>query len=363
MDSADNIPPLSATPTSPPLHSLKVSIISSVCAGLVARLLCHPIDTFKARLQAPDSTSLYKGLWDVVTKTIRTEGVAGMYRGLPAGAVGSIPAVCIYMWGFEKSNQLMKATFPFFATYPSLADFWAGMAAETLSCVVFVPVDVVKERLQVQVKDRALHPEAVSTTHPEGVYKGSRDAFTTIVRQEGVCGIYKGYGATLFSFGPFSACYFLIYENMKRHLLTRNADLAAASLSPLSVVSSSPPPSLSMSSRLPTSSSISLSPPPPPPPPHLSALQSFLCAAVAGTVASVVTNPLDLVKLRLQVQRQRGANQLYAGLWDGLAKVAREDGLKGLLRGAGARVAFHVPNTAITFAVYERCKGALSDVI
>jgi hypothetical protein len=47
----------------------------------------------------------------------------------------------------------------------------------------------------------------------------------TIIREEGVKGLYrvfynnitlKAYGATLGSFGPYSALYFLIYENMKK---------------------------------------------------------------------------------------------------------------------------------------------------
>ena len=71
--------------------------------------------------------------------------------------------------------------------------------------MIFVPVDVIKERLQIQRKgaaDSALH------------YKGSADALRTIMRTEGLKGVYKGYGATLLSFGPFSAFYFLAYETV-----------------------------------------------------------------------------------------------------------------------------------------------------
>lgn len=72
-----------------------------------------------------------------------------------------------------------------------------------LSCSIFVPVDVVKERLQVQ------------SNRLESTYKGSIDAFRTIVKQEGARGLYKGYTATLFSYGPFSAMYFLLYEEVR----------------------------------------------------------------------------------------------------------------------------------------------------
>lgn len=70
------------------------------------------------------------------------------------------------------------------------------------SCAIFLPVDVVKERLQVQDLQR------------DYKYDGSLDAFRTIWREEGLRGLYKGYGATIYSFGPFSAVYFALYEKV-----------------------------------------------------------------------------------------------------------------------------------------------------
>ena len=33
--------------------------------------------------------------------------------------------------------------------------------------------------------------------------------------KEGLSGLYKGYGATVLSFGPFSGLYFMFYEKIK----------------------------------------------------------------------------------------------------------------------------------------------------
>jgi hypothetical protein len=41
------------------------------------------------------------------------------------------------------------------------------------------------------------------------------NALLSIIKSEGFKGIYRGYGATLVSFGTYSAIYFLIYENLK----------------------------------------------------------------------------------------------------------------------------------------------------
>lgn len=75
-----------------------------------------------------------------------------------------------------------------------------------ISCGIFLPVDVIKERLQVQ------------NLRNDYSYRGSFDAFKTIIREEGFLGLYKGYAATIYSFGPFSAIYFALYENVSKDL-------------------------------------------------------------------------------------------------------------------------------------------------
>ena len=83
----------------------------------------------------------------------------------------------------------------------------SGMVAEAISCVVFVPVDVVKERLQVQSPLSSSDPN-----HKIISYRNSFDALIKISDSEGLRGLYKGYSATLLSYGPYSAIYFMLYE-------------------------------------------------------------------------------------------------------------------------------------------------------
>lgn len=46
-------------------------------------------------------------------------------------------------------------------------------------------------------------------------YNSDLDAIRQILRSEGTRGFYRAYGATVMSFGPFSALYFLFYEKLK----------------------------------------------------------------------------------------------------------------------------------------------------
>lgn len=84
--------------------------------------------------------------------------------------------------------------------------FSSGIGAEAISCIFFVPVDVIKERLQVT--------QSIGNFNP---YRGSFHALKTIFKEEGLRGMYKGYAATVLSYGPFSALYFLFYERVKKH--------------------------------------------------------------------------------------------------------------------------------------------------
>lgn len=87
--------------------------------------------------------------------------------------------------------------------HPSLAYLAGGLFAEAIACILFVPVDVIKERRQVQATLETFN------------YKSDYDAIKQIKATEGVRGLYRAYAATVLSFGPFSALYFMFYEKVK----------------------------------------------------------------------------------------------------------------------------------------------------
>ncbi len=112
----------------------------------------------------------------VLKDTWKSEGMRGMYRGFSVAAIGGIPGTCAYLMTYDRCKTLLTERTqlsPFF-TY-----FISGIVAESLSCLWFVPVDVVKERLQIQ------------RSRDRNVYQGPMDAVRKILKSEGVRGIYK----------------------------------------------------------------------------------------------------------------------------------------------------------------------------
>lgn len=91
------------------------------------------------------------------------------------------------------------------------------------------------------------------------------------------------------------------------------------------------------------------------------------CSASAGAAASFITSPLDMAKLRLQIQRsvsnsssQPSNNHLHNGMIDCLVGIFQRDGIRGLFRGAGARVVHFTPATMITMTCFETCRSFFS---
>lgn len=278
---------------------------------------------------------MFKGPIDAIVKTFQHQGLRGLYGGFGAVIIGGTPGTVLYLTGYSYSRDKMTALVTGgdgrrqaaqqltpgqeFAVHLS-----CGMLAEAVTCVIYVPVDVIKERLQVQQ----------SATSVEGShYTGSFHALKQIVRTEGLKGIYKGYWATLASFGPFSAIYFMMYEQFKSAARERkgcqDGDL-----------------------------------------PLINLVTSSCCA---GALASWLTSPLDMAKLLLQVQRGQDAapcykvasrtQPQYKGMAHCLSLVYQHGGIRGLFRGAGARVLHFTPATTITMCCYEKCKKIYSDLL
>ena len=92
-------------------------------------------------------------------------------------------------------------------------------------------------------------------------------------------------------------------------------------------------------------------------------------------MASWLTSPLDMAKLRLQVQRGQAATtsntgngttqqpHQYRGMLDCLRAAYKEAGIPGLFRGAGARVIHFAPATTITMTCYEKCRSFYADAL
>jgi hypothetical protein len=272
-------------------------------AGIFGRVLCHPLDTVKT----VQFTTGERSLVTTVKGIYGREGIAGFYRGVGIATTGSAPGVALYLSTYDAARQWCDAHG---AHGNPMAHLACGFAAEAASCIFWVPIDVIKERMQAQPPSLA------------GRYRSSFDGVQTVFSNESIRGLYRGYLSTLASFGPFSGVYFMTFEAVKPLLGGTHPS---------------------------------------------SFWQTMISAGIANAIAALTTNPLDLVKTRLQVQRavltvgnERVVSQqfsfAYTGLLGGLRETIRHDGVLSLWRGTGARILFTAPNAALTMTMFDKLK-------
>lgn len=156
-------------------------------AGLV-RFSLQPLDTLKTRLQASSSRGPLRAT------LLRNQGLPGLYRGAIPSIMGIVPAAAVYMLTFQTLKTRLargrkgKARSGMVAISAALAD--------VVACVVRVPCEVVKQRLQV------------------GVY-GNLSGAIREISQLGVGRLYAGLSAQLARDVPYAAVEFMFYERLK----------------------------------------------------------------------------------------------------------------------------------------------------
>lgn len=87
--------------------------------------------------------------------------------------------------------------------------------------------------------------------------------------------------------------------------------------------------------------------------------------SIAGGLAAAITNPLDIVTVRLMtqgVQLESAHGTRLFGIMHGLAQIYRAHGICGLWKGTTPRVLNVVPQTGLSFAIYETMKQYFVDL-
>ncbi|NXS56022.1 CMC1 protein, partial [Brachypteracias leptosomus] len=182
--------------------------------------------------------------------------------------------------------------------------FTLGSIAGAVGATAVYPIDLVKTRMQNQ--------RSTGSVVGELMYKNSFDCFKKVLRFEGFFGLYRGLLPQLIGVAPEKAIK-LTVNDFVRDKFTKNDG----------------------SIPLPA---------------------EILAGGCAGASQVIFTNPLEIVKIRLQV-----AGEITTGPRVSALSVIKDLGLLGLYKGAKACFLRDIPFSAIYFPVYAHSKLMLAD--
>jgi solute carrier family 25 uncoupling protein 8/9 len=261
-------------PSQPSRLPLWVQMITGGIAGSVAEIFTIPLDTAKVRLQIqgtnlkPGDTIKYKGLIGTALTIAREEGPASLYKGLSAGLQRQMVFASIRIGAYDSVKQLFVAK-DFTGEIPLFKKILAALTTGAVGIMVANPTDVVKVRLQAEGK------------LPPGVprrYNGALDAYSKIIKSEGIKGLWTGIGPNVLRNATINASELATYDECKSFLVKRKGWM------------------------------------------NDNIYCHFVCSAIAGFAAAVVGSPVDVIKTRIM-----GAKPgQFTGVLDCIVKTAKE---------------------------------------
>jgi len=294
------------------LNVIKFSVLLTI-AHTIENVVYYPFWVLKTRQQierkkkerAFDVGQTFRQLREIQ----KIEGIKrGLYHGFVFSSIASIPSEGLYL----VSYNFFKERFNHSGNQVFLGETWAPFAAGLMADIsvnlIAVPSDVVVQRMQVKEYD----------------YKGPFDACRKIFQSEGIRGFYRGLGASMICWMPSSGVWWLSYERCKRLLYPFR-----------------PFEKWSGKER------------------HRNYYAELMAAMIATSVTTVMFNPLEIVKTRLQTQlhatpiHKHADKQLISNTFTGLVDLIREEGVRSLTKGMVPRLIARVPLAAISTFIYE----------
>ncbi|KAJ2776724.1 mitochondrial ornithine carrier protein [Coemansia interrupta] len=211
----------SATPSEVGL-GLPHLFMSGGVSGAICAFVISPVELVKCKLQvenvpgnAQQGGVRFKGPLSVVGHLLRTEGVAGLYRGIGPTVARETLGVGFWFGTYEMvCRELLRRKGKQAVDKDALGPgsiILAGGCAGIAYNVTSYPIDVVKSMIQT-ADVRSTEAQSGSPARKGGVVATARAVYSA----GGVPAFYRGLGITLLRAFPANAAMFMTYEYLSR---------------------------------------------------------------------------------------------------------------------------------------------------
>ncbi|GIZ39199.1 hypothetical protein CKM354_000259000 [Cercospora kikuchii] len=322
--------------------------IAGAFAAFSVDLVVYPLDTIKTRLQSPDYARLYQNNGKLYR---------GVYQGVGSVIIATLPSSGAFFTTYEgiksiltTANRRGNGNSETSGTYvpAALVHAAASGTAELVSCAILTPAEVIKQNAQMVDNSRTDRPRVNATLQTIKRFRSNPLA------------LWRGYTALAGRNLPFTAMQFPMFEKIKEQI-RRYRDERGIRTHTL----------------------------------FESGMITAVSAGAGGSIAAVITTPVDVVKTRLMLSaidnpREQSAptptesvKQAKNALVDATGKtveavkkspleavksiakpgnkssiaIAREviqqEGVKGLFRGGALRGVWTMVGSGLYLGVYE----------
>jgi len=278
-----------------PIHSL----IAGATAGAIEAFVTYPTEFVKTRSQFGGKR---ESPIAIIRNTLQTKGFTGLYSGCTALIIGNSVKAGVRFVSYDHFKQkLADAEGKVSAPRSLLAGLGAGM---TEAIFAVTPSETIKTKLIDDAK----------RSNPQ--YRGLIHGTVSIVKQEGIFGIYRGLFPVMMRQGANSAVRFTTYATLKQF------------------VQGTARPGQQLPSAI-----------------------TFGIGGIAGLVTVYTTMPLDVVKTRMQSLEARSQ---YRNSFHCAYRIFTEEGILRFWTGTTPRLARLILSGGIVFTVYENIIKVIS---
>ncbi|KAJ7380098.1 hypothetical protein OS493_010808 [Desmophyllum pertusum] len=270
--------------------------------GVCCVTVGHPFDTIKVRLQTapipkPGEVPLFKGTLDCLAKTVRNEGLSGLYKGMFTPVAFSTPFNAIQFWALAMAKRMQLSDPHGIPT--NFQNFTSGMFAGACAAVLVCPAERIKCLLQVQ-----------QGSGGERKYKGPLNCAKQLYMEKGIRSVYRGLCATFVRDVPGMGIFFSGYEWVLNKLMLEAKGCRE----------------------------------------HLNPLRVVIAGGTTGILCWSFILPADVLKSRVQIAPE---GTYPRGIRDAFRQLIKEEGVASLYKGVIPVMIRAFPANAGCFLGYE----------
>ena len=174
----------------------------------------HPLNVLKTRAQAASATAVSLSRIEYMRTIVGPAGIRGLFAGLGPVLAGAVPARASYILALESVRQPAEGAARRLgadgATAVAAAHGCAGLSAAMVSMLVYVPVDVVSQKMMVTPAQSAAPPD--SPPPRVGFIQVLRDVTSG---PSGWRGLYRGLGISMLIGLPAGSIWWATYGSAR----------------------------------------------------------------------------------------------------------------------------------------------------